>query len=238
MARAALCVVLCAVYCILANISIRLPSLKFPFPHAPPLLLSLATLLPSSSARFPLPSFSHSVHAYVPSSLFPFLNPPSLPPLPLTPSLTSSLRHSLHLLPPSPPSPCSLPHSPSFLAPSLPPSMPACLRPSNSMYNVCVVGKLHCIVYRLAMRDTETMGCSRQKNVSFQRPAVTFSERAPTTNPFLTKSKKSADRQGQRMRQKHGRRSYLSVGVGGDSHGLLEREPTRSNDRGLYSLKL
>ena len=135
MPRAALCVVLCAVYCILANISIRLPPLKFPSlavslpPNAPPLLLSLATLLPSSSARFPLPSLPRSVHAYVPSSLFPFLYPPSLPPLPIPLSLTSSLRHSLYLLPPSPPAPCFLPHSPSFLPPSLPPSLPASGRP-------------------------------------------------------------------------------------------------------------
>ena len=39
----------------------------------------------------------------------------------------------------------------------------------------------------------------------------------------------------QRTRQKHGRRSYLSVGIGGDSQSLLERDPLRSNDRGLLS---
>ena len=88
------------------------------------------------------------------------------------------------------------------------------------------------------MRDTEIMGCSLQKKVSFQWPAVTFSIRAPTTNPFLTKSKKSDDRHVQRIRHKHGRCSYLSVGVGGDSQSLLEREPTRSKDRGLLSYNI
>ena len=105
----------------------------------------------------------------------------------------------------------------------------------------------------------------------FNDPLLPLSEHAPTTNPFLTKSKKSDDRHvlvdphlcselapvlegyGSRRRhprkgtivdrasvvfvtqQKHDRRSYLSVGVGGDSHSLLEREPTRSKDGGLRS---
>ena len=72
----------------------------------------------------------------------------------------------------------------------------------------------------------------------FQWPAVTFSERASTTNPFLTKSTKSDDRHVQQIRQKRGRRSYLSVGVGGDSQSLLEREPTRSKERGLLSYNI
>ena len=42
----------------------------------------------------------------------------------------------------------------------------------------------------------------------------------------------------QRTRQKHGRRSYLSVGIGGDSQSLLEREPTRSKDRGLLTFNI
>ena len=88
------------------------------------------------------------------------------------------------------------------------------------------------------MRDTETMECSRQKKVPFQWPAVTFSEHAPTMNPFLTKSKKSDDQRVQQIRHKHGRRSYLSVGVRGDSQSLLEREPTRSKDRGLLSYNI
>ena len=77
------------------------------------------------------------------------------------------------------------------------------------------------------MHDTVTIGCSCQKKVSFQWPAVTFSERAPITNPFLTKSKKSDDRHVQRTQHKHGGRSYHSVGGGYDSQSLLEREPTR-----------
>ena len=47
--------------------------------------------------------------------------------------------------------------------------------------------------------------------------------------------KKSDDRHVQRTRPKHGRRSYLSVGIGSDSQSLLEWEPLRSKDRGLLS---
>ena len=42
----------------------------------------------------------------------------------------------------------------------------------------------------------------------------------------------------QRTRPKHGRRSYLSVGIGGDSQSLLEREPLRCKDRGLLSYNI
>ena len=48
---------------------------------------------------------------------------------------------------------------------------------------------------------------------------------------------KSDDRHMQRTRPKHGRRSYLSVGIGSDSQSLLEREPLRSKDRGLLSYR-
>ena len=41
-----------------------------------------------------------------------------------------------------------------------------------------------------------------------------------------------------RTRHKHGRRSYLSDGIGGDSQSLLEREPLRSNDRVLLSYNI
>ena len=41
-----------------------------------------------------------------------------------------------------------------------------------------------------------------------------------------------------RKLHKHGRRSYLSVGTFGDSHSLLEREPLRSKDRGLFSYNI
>ena len=88
------------------------------------------------------------------------------------------------------------------------------------------------------MRDTETMRSSRQKKASFQWPAVTFRELAPTTNSFLTKSKTFDERHVQRIRYKHGRRSYLFVGVGGDSQSLPEQEPTRSNVRGLLSYNI
>ena len=88
------------------------------------------------------------------------------------------------------------------------------------------------------MSCTETIVYSRRKQVSFHWRTVTVSERAPTTNPFLTKSKKSDDRHMQRIRHKHGRRSYLSVGVGGDSQSLLELGPIRSKCRGLLSYNI
>ena len=56
-----------------------------------------------------------------------------------------------------------------------------------------------------------------------------------------TKSKKSDDRHVQGIRYKHGLRSYLSVGVGGesgDSESLLEREATRSKVRSLLSYNI
>ena len=39
-------------------------------------------------------------------------------------------------------------------------------------------------------------------------------------------------------RHKHGRRSYLSDGIGGASQSLLEPEPLRSKDRGLFSYNI
>ena len=42
----------------------------------------------------------------------------------------------------------------------------------------------------------------------------------------------------QRTRPKHGQRSYLSVGIVGDSQGLLERETLWSKDRGLLSYNM
>ena len=89
------------------------------------------------------------------------------------------------------PSPCPLPSiiHPSSLLPCLPPCLPASRRPIQCTQCVCVwQAALYCVA--LAMRDTGTMVRSRQQQVSFQWPAVTLSERAPTTNPFLTKSKK------------------------------------------------
>ena len=57
-------------------------------------------------------------------------------------------------------------------------------------------------------------------------------------NPFLTKSSKSDDQHVQQIRHKHGRRTYLSVGVGGDSQSLLEQEPIRSKDSCLLSYNI
>ena len=37
---------------------------------------------------------------------------------------------------------------------------------------------------------------------------------------------------------KHGRSSYLSVGTGGDVQTLLEAEPLRSKDRGLFTYNI
>ena len=122
-ARAALWVVLCTVYCILASVLLRVPPLKFPSlhinipPHSsldhPPssVALSLLRLLTPS-----LLSLASSMTSSVPSSLVPYLNPPSLPPLPLPSPLSPFLPASL----PSPLPPHSLPpstHPP--LAPSL-----------------------------------------------------------------------------------------------------------------------
>ena len=72
-----------------------------------PLPLSVAPSLLRSLPPSPLP-LAPSMHSSVSSSLVPFLNPPSLPILPISPYLASLLPHSISLLPPSPPSPCSL----------------------------------------------------------------------------------------------------------------------------------
>ena len=125
MARAALCVVLRPVYWPVSS-SGYLPR------SFPPSLLPCSS---PSSARF-LPPFFPSLRA-CPSSILtrslpqPFLHSRSDPP-----------SHHRFFTP-------SLPHPP--LAPSLPhpplaPSLPACLAPSNSMYTVCVFGKL-CTLY-------------------------------------------------------------------------------------------
>ena len=37
---------------------------------------------------------------------------------------------------------------------------------------------------------------------------------------------------------KHGRKSYLSVGTGGDVQTLLKAEPLRSKDRGLFTYNI
>ena len=100
----------------------------------------LSSFLPRSflaplPARF-LPSFPRSVHAHVPSSLVPFLNPPSPTSALTLPHITaSSLLARVPSLPHPPLAPC---HPPSFLALSLRP--PACLPPvvQFSVHRMCV----------------------------------------------------------------------------------------------------
>ena len=115
------------------SIEVSLPPYN-PCSHAPPLLLSSL-----SSARFLPPLFTSLrpvlvpflPHSFTLSTLPPFLYSRSHPP-------------SHHCFPT--PSRCSIPTHPP-LAPSLqssilPSSFPASLPPSNSMYTVCVFGKL------------------------------------------------------------------------------------------------
>ena len=63
-------------------------------------------------------------------------------------------------------------------------------------------------------------------------------QRTPTTNPFLTNSKKIRRSKRATNTHKHGRSSYLSVGKGGDVQTLLEAEPLRSKDRGLFTYNI
>ena len=135
-----------------------------------------------------------SVLIRVPPLKFPSL-PMSLPPtlLPCTyPSLRCSLRPRIiassfpHLAP-------TLPHH--SLAHSHPPSFPVWLSPAVqfNVHRMCVwQAALYCVAPSDAWHWDNR--CSRQKKLSFQWPAVTFSERAPTANPFLTTSKKADDR--------------------------------------------
>ena len=58
------------------------------------------------------------------------------------------------------------------------------------------------------------------------------------TNPFLTNSKKIRRSKHATNTYKHGRSSYLSVGTGGDVQTLLEAEPLRSKDRGLFTYNI
>ena len=120
--RSALWVVLCNVYCTLASVLIRVHPLKFP------------------SLPIPLPPTLLPVHP--PPSVAPsFLRSLPQSPLSFAPSIPSSvpfIDSSLPPLAPSLPHPLAPSHPPSFLALSLPPSMHACLPPSNSMSTVCV----------------------------------------------------------------------------------------------------
>ena len=138
MARAALCVILCAVYCILASFLLGVPRLKFPsFPVSiPPTLLPCSS--PSLRCSLPPPLASSSPLALAPSMpMFLLHSFPSSTPSPFpTHTLPHIIASSLPLLlPPS--------HPPSFIAPSL----PACFTPSNSMWTpVCVwQAALNCV---------------------------------------------------------------------------------------------
>ena len=63
-------------------------------------------------------------------------------------------------------------------------------------------------------------------------------QRTPTTNPFLTNSKKIRRSKHATNTHKHGRGSYLSEGTRGDSQSLVEAEPLRSKDRGLFTYNI
>ena len=63
-------------------------------------------------------------------------------------------------------------------------------------------------------------------------------QRTPTTNPFLTNSKKIRRSKHATNTHKHGRGSYLSDGTHGDSRSHLEAEPLRSKDRGFFSYNI
>ena len=207
MARATLYVVLCAVYILYTSQcppqDTSLVVSLFPFlPCSTP---SLRCSLPPPLAYSSLPSFLRSVHAYVPFSLV-----ESFPSSTLLPFLHSRSHPPSHhsFLPPSPTLPLHPPsHPPSLLAPSLQAAQ-YCVAPSHVWHwdsgvfvpEEGVVSMARCYLQR---------ACSHH---------------------VLTKSKKSDDWHVQQIWHKHGRRSYLSDGVGGDSQSLLEREPTRSKD--------
>ena len=102
------------------------PTLIAPLP--PSVAPSLLRSLPPS----PLP-LAPPVHSSVHVSLVPFLNPPTLPVIPLPPSLASLLPRSIPLLQPSTTLPLLPPsHPPSFVAPSVPPR-----RTQFNVHRVC-----------------------------------------------------------------------------------------------------
>ena len=63
-------------------------------------------------------------------------------------------------------------------------------------------------------------------------------QRTPTTNPFLTNSKKIRRSKRATNTHKHGRGSYLSDGTRGDSKSHVEPEPLRSKDIGLFTYNI
>ena len=187
------------------------PLLKFlslPSSLTPLLLLSLALLLPP----FPLP----------PSSAR-FLSS-----LSLAPSMPRSVPSSLVPLLTLPQLPIPLSH---IIASSL-------RRAPYSLHSPSLLPcpELHWVLCRaqpyVALRQWCVRGSSRCCR------CYLISERAPTTNPFFMKSKKSDDRHVQRIRHKHSRCPYLAVGVSGDSDSLLELQPTWYKGRGLLSYNI
>ena len=153
---------------------------------SPFLPYSLPSSLNPSSARFLPPLFPSAVHTpfrpFLARSLHQPSHPqPSLPPLTLSPCITSSLPPSFPPLPslPSLPSlpPTLLPtlhpsHPPSFLAPTMPPPCLTVYRrpiPCRPTPCVCVcVGELHWLLFREspAMNGAETMAWSRHQQVA------------------------------------------------------------------------
>ena len=175
MARAALCVVLCARGCILytgqcppqgTSLEVSLPP-YLPSSHAPPFLLSLAPLFPPSSARF-LPRLCPSLRPCLRSFLTRSLHQPSLPSSIPAPTLSHIIACSRPPVAPSLPTLPLLPPSlPSSILPrSFRASLPACLPASAVQFNVhrvwCLASCTEPIVSRLARRGTETMAGSRQ----------------------------------------------------------------------------
>ena len=121
---------------------------------------------------------------------------PSLPPLfsSLRPCLVPSLPRPFPYYPLPRPLTSSLPLSlpPNILPRTFPvPSLPACVPPAVQLnvHRVFVysVGELHCVLCRAQPCMALRQWCVR---ASSRWAADTFSKRAPTTNPFLTKSKK------------------------------------------------
>ena len=117
MARAALCVVLCAHSCILFTVQCPPQGTSLEVSLPPYLPRSSLSPLPPSSARF-IPPLFPSLHPCLRSFLTRSLPQPSLPSSTPAPNLPHIIASSCPLVAPSPYSP---------LAPSLPPS---CLAPS------------------------------------------------------------------------------------------------------------
>ena len=188
MARAALCVVLCAHGCWPVSSSGYLPW-SFPASLSPFLPCSSLSLLPRSVA---------------PSSLR------SLPPCPL--SFAPSVHSSRHLLPPS---------LPSSLAPSLPPpslhpssspslSLPPIIHPSSLLpchptcLSACLRHIIQCTPHVVSGQQLHWVYCVAGSSQACQwdNGVVALSaggsrlpwQRTPTSNPFLTYSKKSDGR--------------------------------------------